>query len=63
MAQWVVESTDVSSGKDSESDWKEHASESKKDDALKKARELRKTLLPKYRVRVSIDYARGGMTG
>jgi hypothetical protein len=63
MAQWIVATTDVPSGKDRESDWKERGAYSKHDDALKAARKLRKTSPPRVRVRTQIDHARGGMTG
>lgn len=63
MAQWVVESTDVASGKDSEGDWREHGSYGRKHDAMRVARQLRKQSPPRVRVRTRIDYARGGMAG
>lgn len=63
MAQWIVSTTDVPSGKDNESDWSEHSNHAKQQDALKAARMLRKSLPPKTRVRTKIDHARGGMTG
>jgi hypothetical protein len=63
MAQWLVETTDVPSRKDKESDWHEVGAFARRQDAAKKARSVRKSSPPKVRVRTRIDHARGGMTG
>lgn len=63
MAQWIVSTTDVPSGKDNESDWTEKAHFAKEGDAKKAAKQIRKQSSPRTRVRTQIDYARGGMTG
>ena len=63
MAQWIVATTEIPSGKDKEGDWREVGAYAKKTDALRKAKAVRKSSPPRVRVRTRIDYARGGMTG
>ncbi len=63
MAQWVVETTDVPSGKSKDSDWREIASVAKKSEALRVMRKTRANRGGVGRYRTHIDYARGGMAG
>lgn len=63
MAQWIVATTEVPSGKDKEGDWRERGAYAKEGDAKRAAKALRKSSPPKVRVRAKIDHSRGGMTG
>jgi hypothetical protein len=63
MAQWIVSTTEVPTGKDKEADWRERGAYSKHGDALKAAKALRRSSPPRVRVRAKIDHSRGGMTG